>query len=216
MEGQIGANVVLTNEMIEKFVDIYSERGKSPEGSSAGMIELGWTVRLTIHAKEYEAWVALAEMPVAEVAKDFPFIKWLLPLFSTPFILGHNLFLAYRSLVGPKFFAKLKKKGKISRKNLYVAELMPNDETEPDKRKEIEDEIIYGVFNGKILPIEQDQEDLAQDALALLCEALSEKVDKLPEKKQQAKEVGLKLVRKMFEFMPQENIEALMEELEID
>lgn len=207
--------MVLTDAMIEKFVDIYSERGVLPEGSSAGKIELGWTVKVTIHSKEYEAWVALTEIPVEEVVKDFPLLKWLLPLFSTPFILGHNLFLAYRSLIGPKFFEKQKKQGKIERKNLRVVELLPDEEDDPNKRKEIEDEIIYGVFSGKIQPIEQDQKDLAQDALALLCEALSEKFDELPQDKQQAKKIGLKLVRKMFEFMPEENIEALMKELKI-
>jgi len=206
--------MILTDKMIERFVEVYAERGTSGD-CEAGKIDLGWTVKFSTHAKDYEAWVAMKEIPVVEIAKDFPFIKWLWPLFNTQMILGHNLFLAYRSLVGPKIFAKLKKKGVIARDNLCVAELLPDEELEPDKRKEIEDEIIYGVYSGKISPIAQDQEDLAKDALDLLHAALSEDIDKIPAKGPQAKEVGLKLVRKMFELMPEEILRDLIIDLEI-
>jgi len=204
--------MILTDEMVEKFVDIFAEHG-IPDAGPPGTVELGWTVRFSTDAREYEAWVAVSELPVVEVARRFAFFKWLWPLFNAPFILGHNLFLAYKALVGPKVFMSLKKKGEVARDSLSIEELLPDENLPPEKRKEIDDEIIYGVFSGKIKPVEEDQRELEDQAVNLLSEAIEENVEKLPTTKKDARRIGLVLVRRMFEYMPEENLEALMTEL---
>ena len=202
----------LTDEMIEQFVEIFARHGVPADGP-AGMTELGWTVRFRTDAKEYEAWVSLKDLPVVEVAQRFVLFKWLWPLFNAPFILGHNLFLAYRALVGPRMFELLNREGRISDDSLSVEELLPDEDLPAEKRKEIDDEIIRGVLAGRIKPAEDDQADLEERAVSLLSEALGEEFEALPSDPDEIRRVGLALVRRMFSYMPEENLEALMIDL---
>jgi len=205
----------LTDEMIEKFVEIYAERGVAEPDGKPGQVELGWTVRFRTDAKEYEAWVAISDVSVVRVAERFELFKWLWPLFNTPFVLGHNLFLAYRGIVAPLIFEALKEKGELSRENLVVEELLPDEELQPQKRKEIDDEIIHGVLNGKIKPVAEDLKDLRERAVSLLSDALGEDFEQLPSEPDEIRRVGIALIRRMFSYMPEENLVKLMTDLEL-